>query len=213
MTTPDQALIHDSIKVLAGWTPNDNDLTDLGALTERSLKEVKALTEYEDTKAQRILAAVAFLAALAGGLFAASNQIVRTTRVDWIVAGGFYVGFALYVGLLVIGSALVLYAVLPRFTIPPTWDAKVQHSKPKSFLFFEKIISVSPIDWAKAYTESTVSNLKREYIRNSIFETYLVAQKIREKLIPLKCGVRIILVSTTILFPWAVLAILISGQS
>jgi hypothetical protein len=209
-----------ALKVLDSWKMSDDDgeLEVLGELTERSLKEVKALTEYEDSKAQRILVAIAFLAALSGTLFSVAGRSLLDAHaiagifrfelpVNWLAIGVFG-GFALYALSLAIGAICVLSAVRPKFNIPSHWAAKDQKTFPPSFLFFREILKVRPEQWVEAYVSRDSKALLREYIKNSVIETYLVADKIRIKLQPLETGVMILLWSTVVLAIWLPIAIL-----
>lgn len=205
-------------QALGSWAvpSNPNDIEILSALTERSLKEVIALTEYEDTKAQRILTAIAFLAALAGAIFAISCKSLLDAQVlathlslslkpNWIgiaVIGG----FALYSISLAVGASIVLWAVKPTFNVPSSWTSAP--TMPASFLFFQQILSVPPDVWVNAYKNSTVTALSQEYIKNSVMETYIVAEKVRIKLEPLTQGVRILYLSTVFLAIWLPFALL-----
>jgi hypothetical protein len=203
---------------LAAWRlPADNDELDaLTALSERSLKEVKSLTEYEDNKAQRVLAAVAFLAAFAAGIFAVSSRSLIEAKVlaisispqlpiNWLGLALFG-GFALYGVLLLSGAGTVLYAIAPRFNVPSTW--KPAKEFPSSFLFFKPILEVAPEKWVNAFAASDTTRLRQEYIKNSVIETYLVADKIRTKMVPLTRGVNILTWSIAVLLLWLPFALL-----
>jgi hypothetical protein len=222
MSTASRESTEKALKALASWTPSgdEDQLNTLASMAERSLKEVKALTEYEDTKAQRILTAIAFLAALAGGMFAVASRSISDSGVlasfvsafdpkshkTWLVVG-VYGGFLFYAFLLAVGAALVIHAVKPKFKIPANWGEEPSSGRPKSFLFFKQIIAVTPEQWVQAYVTSDAKALRNEYIKNSVWETYLVADKIRDKLRPLEPGVAILLWSTWILAGWLPIAI------
>jgi hypothetical protein len=140
------------MQALVAWTPdpsnlNDDDLVALSKLSERSLSEVKALTEYEDQKAQRILTAMAFIAALAGALFAVVSRILPiglSTNLAEVAAVKFtghiwsvYALFILFALLVVIGALFLLWAVRPRFKVPLGWMNNPGAAHPRSFLFFD----------------------------------------------------------------------------
>jgi hypothetical protein len=209
----------EAFEALAQWVPTQgtDDLKILSELAERSLKEVKALTEYEDGKAQRILTAIAFLAAVAGGVFALAvrslqdahvmaNSLSTSLSVNWL-AVALFGGFALYSVLLVVGGAQVLYAVKPRFNLPEDWKAGESRSFPTSFLFFEKILEIKGVDWVKAFAGSDLTALRQQYVKNSVIETYIVAEKIQKKLKPLQNGVSLLFISTIVLSVWLPIAI------
>ena len=66
-------------------------------------------------------------------------------------------------------------------------------------LFFEKIYEVQPGDWAKTFSTKEGSALEGIYARNCVFESYLIAHKIREKLLWLKPGAWLFICSTIVL--------------
>lgn len=202
-----------------GMPHKEDDLQGLYRLTERSLKEVKDLTEYEDSKAQRILTAVAFLAALAGSVFTVASRVISdahilsdtfslSSPVSW-PAVVIYGGFGLYATLLLCGAALVLSAVRPKFNIPSDWSPKAGAESPSSYLFFKQILAVTPEDWVRSYVGLSVGELTHRYIKNSVIETYLVADKVRIKLYPLESGVQILAWSQIVLGVWLPFAIAI----
>jgi NADH:ubiquinone oxidoreductase subunit 5 (subunit L)/multisubunit Na+/H+ antiporter MnhA subunit len=204
VTKDDQQVI-DIAVALRSWTPAQAE--PLRSLAKWSLESVTHLTEYEDEKANRILTAIAFLSALVGVVFAA---IVQRYPFSALVALGrserhleiqllivVYASFAVYFVLLTLGAALTLWAVRPQFRIPKVWEHT--HKLPGSFLFFQEILKVSGSDWASAFTQSSPDELQTQYIKNSILETYLIAQKIPKKLRPLKKGVWLFFASTVVL--------------
>jgi hypothetical protein len=87
---------------------------------------------------------------------------------------------------LTLGVVFILYAVRPRFNVPKDW--KPDGSKPGSHLFFAKIIEVSPTDWANAFVNTDTDELLSTYVKNSVLETYLIAEKIVSKMRWLKRG-------------------------
>jgi hypothetical protein len=176
-------------------------------LAKWSLESVTHLTEYEDEKANRILTAVAFLSALVSVAFAAIVQ-----RYPFSAAGEVkglsihphsmvlllvYGLFAIYFVLLTVGAAFTLYAVRPQFRIPTTWERT--KTEPGSFLFFKEILNVSGKNWGRSFTETDSKKLMAEYAKNSVLETYLIAQKIPNKLRPLKKGIWLFFASTAVL--------------
>jgi hypothetical protein len=184
-----------------------DQIDEILPLAKWSLESVTHLTEYEDEKANRILTAVAFLSALVSVAFAAIVQ-----RYPFSVAGEVkgvsihshsvvllivYCLFAFYFVLLTVGAAFTLYAVRPQFRIPTTW-ARTK-TEPGSFLFFKEILNVSGKNWGRSFTETDSKKLKAEYAKNSVLETYLIAQKIPKKLRPLKKGIWLFFASTAVL--------------
>lgn len=207
------------LSVLKDWQPNPDDkLDDLLELSEKSLTEVKHLTEYEDDKANRILTAIAFLSAFAGVLYVGLlpqylEDNIGTKTVGLYIPIFFHIVFAIYCLFTIFGAFLVIKAVRPRFMIPDSWSNEQNggQSTPgqvgklptiPSFLFFEKILDTKPSDWARAFTKNNANNLKIQYIKNYIHESYLVADKIRTKMKSLKPGVFFLQISVVVLFIW-----------
>src|SRR5262245_1118331 len=182
--------INEIVDTLQSWAPTDEkELDALLELSKRSLDEVTRLTEYEDGKANRIVTAMAFLSALEGVLFAKFLDKYHMILLNdlWASSGLLIcvpVLFFIYILCLILGIILIVYAVRPRFIVPAAWEQGA--GDPASFLFFRQIIQIKPGAWAKAFSGKNVDILKREYIKNSILETYLIAEKIREKLVYLE---------------------------
>jgi hypothetical protein len=203
-------------EILDAWQPELNsDLECRFQLSEKSLAEVKHLTEYEDEKANRILTAVAFLSALAGVLYIGLLPGDMTDSMQagwraWLAPVLYHVFFGLYGLCTVAGAIFVIKAVRPRFNIPEGWAgsqradpaAYPQPELPPSFLFFEMILKVSPAAWARAFTMTAADDLKIHYLKNYIHESYLVADKIRAKLKPLQRGTWLLQVGVILLAVW-----------
>lgn len=171
-------------------------IEDILPLARWSLETVSHLTEYEDEKANRIMTAVAFLSAIVSVAFAAIVQrypFHASSRLLVLL----YCLFGLYFFLLTLGAAFTLLAVRPQFRIPDTTEERTRKI-PRSFLFFKQILDVSGEDWGKNFTVQA-PNLKTEYAKNAILETYLIAQKIPRKLRWLKRGINCFLGSTWVL--------------
>jgi hypothetical protein len=202
-------------KVLGAWKPSNP--ADWRQLADRSLQEVVHLTEYQDEKANRILTAIAFLSAFAGALFLGFTQYQppglvsgarggATSITHWRLVTLSYVLMLLYCLLLSVGCTLVLWAIKTRFNIPAGW--KNTSGKPTSYLFFEKILDVSPKAWGEAFTSPVSSvDLEQEYLRSAVLETYLVAQKLRDKLWFLQPGLLALWLSTVILGIWLMIGL------
>jgi hypothetical protein len=192
---------------LKNWSIPPEHLSEMFEATQRSLETVTHLTEYEDDKANRILTAMAFLSAFAAVIFAIVPSryplsfpvmLIRTgLRRDAYLLLGTYGGFVVYAMTLVLGVAFILHGMRPRFNIPKSW--KPDGSKPGSQLFFAKIVEVSPADWANSFLNTGKDELLLAYVKNSVLETYLVAEKIVPKIKWLRRGVTLFQVSTIIL--------------
>ena len=181
----------------------NSNINDVYELSTRSLEEAKKLTEYEDDKANRILTAIAFISAFAGALFAAliSKRSVAILFLSYTHSRAALLCdyfFTVFVFAIFGGAFLVLTAIRPRFNIPK------ENNKPlKSYLFFDPILKAGPIKWADGFTAKLSQNdLKLEYIKCNILETYLVADKIRQKLKALKPGIELLRLAIMALAGW-----------
>lgn len=179
------------------------------SLTARSLDSVINLTEYEDQKANRILTAIAFLSALSGIIFSAllpkykDGTILLLKHWDWSV-WSYYISFGAYVVCLILGAGLVIYAISPRFNNPPSWRKDDPVSVPGSLLFFEKILEIRPKLWVDFFKNKPFSDLQTKYIKGNIAESYIISQKIRDKLVYLQPGIRFLNIAVFLLIPWFV---------
>jgi hypothetical protein len=193
--------------VLKDWNIPKEHLLEISGAAQRSLEAVTHLTEYQDDKANRILTAMAFMSAFAAVVFAvvpsryslAMPLILLRAGLLWEACLLFvlYGAFIVYALTLTIGVAFILHAVRPRFNVPTAW--KPDGSKPASYLFFEKITEVSPADWANAFANAKENEILAAQAKNSVLETYLIADKIGLKMQWLSRGVRLFFVSTIVL--------------
>jgi Family of unknown function (DUF5706) len=193
--------------ILKNWTIPEGEIEDFSQAAQRSLDTVTHLTEYQDDKANRILTAVAFMSAFAAVIFVVVPSRYPLSIPLMLLRAGLkaeayllftlYGAFVLYALTLTIGVAFVLHAVRPRFNIPKGW--KPDGSKPASYLFFEKIVEVSPTDWANAFVNVAKDDLLKKQAQNAVLEAYLVAEKIGVKMKWLTRGVMLFFVSTIVL--------------
>ena len=175
---------------------SDGDLSIFVAQTARSLDTVSKLTQYEDEKANRLLTAIAFLSAFVASLFATipvrfppgsiSKLWNEGIHVRAMLLTSVYGLFCIYAVVVGIGVALIVHGVRPRFVNPKDWKSD---ATPKSMLFFQRIVETHPEKWAEAFSMRNGKEISLLYIKNSIVETYLVAQKISVKIKWLKRGV------------------------
>lgn len=131
------------IDKLNGWQLPSDALDRVHEGAKASLAEVKALTEYEDAKASRLLTIAAFLSAVVGAVFTRF-----ATEYPWPGFGIFeidhlsvlvtttYIAFFAYVLLVTVSVLIILSAVKPRFNIPKTW-AGSNADRPPSTLFYK----------------------------------------------------------------------------
>lgn len=193
-TVESGTVVGDTLKSIENLKLGDDVSADdrKEALTRarESLNEVKALTEYQDQKATRLLTIITFLTALAGVLFgklvdtAAPNELISANWCDWesFLLALCYAMFIVYILAVISGAMLTFKATETRFKYP-----KGKKQKPRSYIFYDGMLTVSPSDWGKSFLKSDNltklnPNLQLEYLRNYISESYLIAAKVADKL-------------------------------
>jgi len=161
--------------------------------------------EHLDSKAGRILAAIAFLTAAATGLFGRlynHNQKEVERSLDFVTdkfkhivsyiyypeiwkidASPFF--FTLYVVFVLLGTVLYLYALGPSLNIS-SWFERRKGDEVQSLLFFYKIAAVKLKDWQDKWdkiecNKNKLSKLRQEMLINFKVESYLIAQKTKAK--------------------------------
>lgn len=149
-----------------------------------SFTEVLASDEHEDSKAQRILTAMAFLTAAAGVIFAELSRAEIGASLDFPFLGTYgYLPmcFFAFVATMIIGTLFFLAALGPAFNIPKAWRKKEPQSYPRSLLFSQPILHGSRTDWEDYWRRSSVEDLQAELTKNYVTEAYLLADKVRFK--------------------------------
>lgn len=162
----------------------ETDWIAKGCVAKESFKEVLASDEHEDSKAQRILTAMAFLTAAAGVIFAELRRSQIGAFLTFpLLASHDYLGvcFFAFVTTIVIGTLCVLAALGPAFNIPPSWRKKDRESYPRSLLFSQLILQGTQADWERHWQDSTADELRTQLVKNYAIEAYLLAKKIRFK--------------------------------
>jgi len=196
-------------------------LANLVARGRETLNEVKALTEYEDQKAARLLTIVTVFTALAGVLFNAFSSAHPVQF--WGGASAWsqffvvivYGLFGLFVVSVVCGALVIFHANKVRFRYPSRTNTN-PGSKPKSYLFFVSIVGVNPADWASSFVQArgarTVprNGLSLQYAKNYIAESYLVAAKVADKMRYLEPAQAILGFALRVLLAWLVAAAAVS---
>jgi hypothetical protein len=185
---------------LDGWSIPSDALDRVHDGAKASLAEVKALTEYEDGKASRLLTIIAFLSALVGAVFtrfATDYPWPGFGAIDTdplsVLTMAAYVAFFVYILLVTVSVLIVLSAVRPRFNVPKTWTVGSKADRPPSMLFYKGILDVTAPTWGEAFIGLSKNNkgedLKAYYAKCYIAESYLVAEKVADKLRLLSPGV------------------------
>lgn len=206
-----------------------DDSTDIEEHLKRgreSLDEVKALTEYQDQKATRLLTIVAFLSALSGALFTKFADIYpfRATVAQFgigmpiFMVLGSYALFAIFILSAISGALVIFHATRTQFKYPKTHssDQSGAGTGIGSYLFYSDIVSMTPALWAKSFVHSKGfvragggeeefeidPKLPIYYFRNYILETYLIACKVADKLRYLQPAQTILSFSIRVLLAW-----------
>jgi hypothetical protein len=205
----------DLIKRLNTWQIPDDALDRVHDAAKTSLTEVKALTEYEDGKVSRLLTVVAFLSAVVGAVFArfASDYAWPGFRcaaltTTWILPVATYAAFFVYIVLVTWSVFRVLGAIKPTFNVPATWKGAGSPSLPTSMVFYQGILDVQAPQWGEAFVamaQPDGKELKRYYAKGYIAETYLIAEKVADKLSLLAPGIAALRVAMAILLGFFVL--------
>lgn len=184
---------------LNGWSIPTEALDRVHDGAKASLAEVKALTEYEDGKASRLLTIAAFLSAAVAAVFTRF-----ATDYPWPGFGAFdtdrlsaltiatYAAFFAYVLMVTISVLIILSAVKPRFNIPKSWTPGSKADRPTSMLFYKGILDVTAPTWGEAFIglgTNKGEDLKAYYAKCYIAESYLIAEKVADKLRLLSPGV------------------------
>jgi hypothetical protein len=186
------------IAKLNAWPLPSEALDRVHEGAKSSLAEVKALTEYEDGKASRLLTIVAFLSAVVGAVFTRfateyswpSPETFETDRLSALIMGA-YIAFFTYVLLVTASVLIILSAVKPRFNIPKAWTGSTT-DRPTSTLFYKGILDVTAPTWGETFISLGTNkgeDLKAYYAKCYIAESYLVAEKVADKLRLLRPGV------------------------
>lgn len=219
------AVIRESMSASQNWglLRDGGDLDAASKFARESLTEVTKQTEYQDQKATRLLTVTTFLSAFAGVLFTRFQDAYPIVQPLLPLRFSFegllifltYAAFIAFILAALLGALVIFHATRTRFNYPKY--TKVQATAPpKSLLFFAGIIRARPSTWMDAWVEddSTKSlsggvkvhpNLKREYYRSLVLETYLVAAKTADKLRYLQPAQQLLAVSLRILLVWLLL--------
>jgi len=162
------------------------DWAEKAAIAKESFKEVLASDEHEDSKAQRILTAMAFLTAAAGLIFAELNRTGIGASLKFPIFNNYaYISvcFFTFVMTMLIGTLFFLAALGPAFNVP-----RDKRSYPASLLFSQLILQGTKKEWEKHWEEHSVDELQVEIAKNYVIEAYLLAQKVRFKFISMIIG-------------------------
>lgn len=137
--------------------------------------------DHEDDKANRLIIAMAFIAAAAAAIF---NKLFTPDAHKWGDFDAAAISFGIFMGLIALGSLSVLAALGPKFHIPSKWKEKGIPSR----LFFQHIAGLSEEKWRSHLSETPEHELQRLYEKDLVLETWLLAQKNDYKVFMLSLG-------------------------
>lgn len=198
------------VRRLDAWDVPAESIDRVHDLSRASLNEVKALTEYEDGKVSRLLTVITFLSAVVAAVFTRFAQDYSLPAVlhpvfsaAWILPMATYVWFLGYVLVVTFAVWSVIGAIRPKFLIPETWKNATGKGGPTSMIFYKGILDTNPVEWGRTFEDKAAQdkadNLKATYAKNYIAESYLVAQKVAEKLESLKPGIAALRIALVLL--------------
>jgi hypothetical protein len=210
---------------LVNLSKSDSTALDaIVSLASTSLKEVKDLTEYQDQKASRLLTLISFFSALAGALFVrfATNYPFNaylygpSLNPKAVIVMATYISFAIFVLLALCGALVLFYATRTRFKWPSVAQGVSATTPPRvrSRLFYNGILAVTPSVWARQFTQRDLeldepilagsTEMKFEFAKDYILESYLVAAKVADKLRYMTPGQDLLFYSLKALLLWVV---------
>ena len=197
----EQAEIKKLAEQLQAWTVPEGAIDRVHDAARASFAEVKALTEYEDGKASRLMTVVAFLSAVVAAVFTRFATDYSWPGLSemgltpgWLLPAATYATFLIYVLLVTWSVFRILDAIRPSFNLPSSWkEAAASRQQPESMLFYRGILGVTASDWGGNFAAMAGEDgqaLKASYAKNYVMEAYLIAGKVAIKLAALEPGIR-----------------------
>lgn len=159
-------------------------------IARESFKEVLASDGHEDSKAQRILTAMAFITAAAGLIFAEISRVGIAPSMMFPLLNHTYVPtcFFAFIVTMLFGTLFFLAALGPAFNIPKHLRTKNIASYPKSLLFSQLILQGTQDQWIKYWQESSHENLQLKLAECYVKEAYLLSEKVKFKVSYMRNG-------------------------
>ncbi|TCM76753.1 hypothetical protein [Rhizobium sp. BK068] len=196
--------------------PDKDSLEAALKVARESLDEVTAQTDYQDGKATRLLTILTFMSAFSGLAFTRLSDGYPLSIISWAdkwsaVNSGLvivsYLLFAAFALLATSGALVTFHAIRARFRYP---RAAAKDKPPGSMLFWMGISRTQPNRWANAFVDpgdatKVAAELRTEYLRNYIVETYLIAAKVADKMRFLEPAQRIQSWAIAALFFWIII--------
>lgn len=201
--------------------PSDTAVLDAELkLARESLDEVTAQTDYQDGKATRLLTILTFMSAFSGLAFNRLADGYPVSMITWterwpsvnsVLVFSSYALFAAFALFATSGALVTFHAIRTRFRYP---REAAKDSKPGSMLFWMGISRTQPDRWGKSFVDPTDPNkisaeLRIEYLKNYIVETYLIAAKVADKLRFLEPAQRIQSLAIKALFFWIIVTVFV----
>jgi|GEM_PF-4777860 len=203
------------VKELRAWVIPSDAVEEVYETSRVSLNEVKALTEYEDGKATRLLTVAAFMSAAVGAIYARFGAVYPWPQLGdfswslmWVLPTITYGAFIIYVLTVIWSSFLVFNAIKPTFKIPKTWiKGSKGADRPTSMIFYKGILDTTGVNWGNQFKELARDSLalKSEYAKCNIAEAYLVAGKVADKYKKLVTGLIWLRVSMLLILLFVIL--------
>ena len=187
----------------------DQDKLEKFKVVFSSYNEVNNLDRYEDSKAERGLQALAFIALSGVTIFAASLYILTILYKNLVLFIVSYTFFGIFIVLISIGTIFILYGIKPRFNDPETGKG----SEPKSIFFYKKIIELEHDNWNNFLSNITIDELLDKATNDLINETYLIAEKIKTKVKWSKRGFMCYLLSIIFMVAMAIAMVILAAVS
>ncbi len=139
LVNSEQAEIKKLAEHLQAWTIPEKAVDRVHDAARASFAEVKALTEYEDGKASRLMTVVAFLSAVVAAVFtqfATDSSWPGLSEMGltpgWVLPAATYAAFLVYVLLVTWSVFRILDAIRPSFNLPSSWkEGAASRQQPK----------------------------------------------------------------------------------
>lgn len=163
-------------------------------LAEKSFKAVLDADIHLDNKASRILSAIAFLTVAAVSIFAkAYSPEIAEKGIQILGYDLAVLSFSAYILFVLLGSGLYLFALGPSLNIP-SWlrsrgnATREDENQVRSLLFFDSISALPEETWSKHWHNKSSEEIQKQMLGNLIKESYLIAQKTKNKVDTMSLG-------------------------
>ncbi len=175
----------------------ENEAPKRYELSRDMFDNIRDMNDHEDTKAERILTAMAFFAlttVTAFGVFISSHLSVEIAfwGLHFNLIPVSFAGFVIFVSL---GAFIFLEASLSGFEMHyknkrvtnKNGENKTKKFEPQSLFYFKSISKENLKQWSN-YFDSNVNDLLSKAYADHVLETFLISQKTMRKVILYKRG-------------------------